>query len=116
LASAPKQDALGIRIQNSFRAGLISRMPGRSDGVPINSIPADSSAVFTSISVEERLGGTPSTSSNRAIVFCATFAISASVAADHRKAARDARICAPVIIDNSKKVSKKDVRDQEKDI
>jgi hypothetical protein len=40
------------------------RIPGPSSGVPMNSIPADSSVFFISFKVEERLGGIPSVCSN----------------------------------------------------
>jgi hypothetical protein len=45
--------------------GVATRMPGRSPGEPMNSIPAASRTALTSRSVEERLGGTPSTLSKR---------------------------------------------------
>jgi hypothetical protein len=38
--------------------GVEMRMPGRSAGVPMNSIPAASSAALASSTVDERLGGT----------------------------------------------------------
>jgi hypothetical protein len=44
----------------AWRGGVASRMPGRSAGDPMNSMPADSNAVLTSSRVEERLGGTSS--------------------------------------------------------
>jgi hypothetical protein len=45
-----------------------SLMPGRSSGVPMNSMPAASNADFILSSVEEWLGGTASTASNRLTV------------------------------------------------
>lgn len=81
--------------------GTARRIPGRSDGEPMNSMPAASSAAFTSRSVDERLGGTSSAASNRLIVRLVTPALSASFSLVQRRAFRAARICAPVIIDFS---------------
>jgi hypothetical protein len=74
------------------------RIPGRSVGDPMNSIPAASSAAFTSINVDERLGGTSSTASKRLIVLDVTPALFASCSVVQRRAFRAERICMPVII------------------
>jgi hypothetical protein len=75
-------------------------MPGRSVGEPMNSMPAASKAVLTSSRVDERLGGTSSTASNRLIVLAVTPALLASCSEVQRRAFRAERICVPVIIDN----------------
>ena len=74
------------------------RIPGRSVGEPMNSIPAASRAAFTSSSVDERLGGTSSTASKRLIVLAVTPALLASCSVVQRSAFRAERICVPVII------------------
>lgn len=74
-------------------------MPGRSVGVPMNSMPAASRATWMSLKVDDRLGGTPSTASNLITVLTATRALSANSCADQLSAARAERICKPVSID-----------------
>ncbi len=71
-------------------------MPGVSSGVPVNSMPPASKAARTSISVEDRLGGIPSTCSKRLIVRDAIPAFAASSSIDHRNAALADRIWTPV--------------------
>ena len=78
--------------------GAARRIPGRSVGDPMNSIPAASSAAFTSSSVDERLGGTSSTASKRLIVLAVMPAFLASCSVVQRRAFRAERICVPVII------------------
>src|ERR1035437_7251481 len=63
--------------------GAERRMPGRSVGEPMNSMPAASSAVFTSWSVEERLGGIPYAASKRLIVRAPTPEWSDNCSIDH---------------------------------
>lgn len=77
------------------------RMPGRSSGVPMNSTPARSSADLMAASVDVWLGGTPSNVSRRLMVLKATPDRSAKLCADILSEAREARICAAVIIDFS---------------
>ena len=55
------------------RAGVAAtRIPCRSAGDPMNSMPAASKAALTSSNVDERLGGTSSTASKRLIVLAVT--------------------------------------------
>jgi hypothetical protein len=68
------------------------RIPGRSAGEPMNSMPAASKAALTSSRVEERLGGTSSAASNLLIVWIPTLAFLDKVSADQRRAALAARI------------------------
>ena len=63
--------------------GAAKRMPGRSVGEPMNSMPAASSADFTSWRVEERLGGIPFAASKRLIVRAPTPEWSDNCSIDH---------------------------------
>jgi hypothetical protein len=76
-----------------------SRMPGLSSGVPMNSMPAASNAVFSCTNVEVRLCGNPSNCSNLLVVRTPKPDFSASSSIVHRSAALADRICVPVIID-----------------
>ena len=67
-------------------------IPGRSVSVPVNSTPADSKTAFSSIKVDVRLAGIPSTASNLLIVRTPTPDFSANSAIDQRRAARAERI------------------------
>jgi hypothetical protein len=80
-----------------------TRIPGLSSGVPMNSMPAASSAVFSSTNVEVRLCGIPSKDSNLLIVRTPKPDLSASSSMVQRSAALAERICVPVTIDNSRK-------------
>jgi hypothetical protein len=52
--------------------GAERRIPGRSVGEPMSSMPAASNAAITSSSAEDRLGARSSTASNRLIVLLVT--------------------------------------------
>ena len=91
----------GRRLRDVAGVGLAAkRIPGRSAGDPMNSMPATSKAALTSSSVDERLGGTPSTASNRLIVLAVTPDLFANSSVVQRRAFRAERIWAPVIIDS----------------
>jgi hypothetical protein len=76
------------------------RIPGRSSGVPMNSMPAASRAVFIALIVfVDALGACPS-ASIRLMVFSDSSALSASSCNESPSAARAIFICIPLIIDN----------------
>jgi hypothetical protein len=79
--------------------GVDTRIPGRSFGEPMNSMPAASRADLTVKSVSVRLGGTSSVASKRLIVLEVTPAFPASSSVVHLRAFLAALICNPVIID-----------------
>jgi hypothetical protein len=88
------------RLRDVVRAGVApKRIPGRSAGDPMNSMPATSKAALTPSSVDERLGGTPSTASNLLIVLAVTPDLFANSSVVQRRAFLAERIWAPVIID-----------------
>lgn len=74
-------------------------MPGASSGVPMNSIPASSSARFNADTLAFVLAGTPSSLSIRLIVLVLTLDAFDRPATLHRKACLADRSCAPVILD-----------------
>jgi hypothetical protein len=83
------------------RAGVAAtRIPGRSAGDPMNSMPAASKAPLTLSNVDERLGGTSSTASKRLIVLAVTPAFFANCSVVQRRALLADRIWRPVIIDS----------------
>jgi hypothetical protein len=84
----------------SARRLVRNRIPGPSSGVPVNSMPAASSADFMSTKLDVRLGGNPSNASYLFIVRPLTPDFWANCSIDHPTAARADRICTPVIIDN----------------
>src|SRR5262249_17396310 len=65
---------------------VVTRIPGRSVGDPMNSMPAVSRAPLTSSNVDERLGGTSSTASKRLIVLAVTPAFLANCSVVQRRA------------------------------
>jgi hypothetical protein len=75
------------------------RTPGRSSGVPVNSIPAASKAIRIFSKVATLLLGGPSSASIRLIVLVPIPALFAKSLAFHRNACRAIRICIPEIID-----------------
>ena len=92
---------MGRRLRGVDGAGVAAkRIPGRSAGDPMNSMPPTSKAALTSSSVDERLGGTPSTASNLLIVLAVIPDLLASSSVVQRRPFRAERIWAPVIIDN----------------
>lgn len=68
------------------------RMPGRSSGVPMNSMPPASSASVMAFRLARMLGGTPSCVSMRFIVLELTPDACASFSMLHPAAARAERI------------------------
>jgi hypothetical protein len=72
--------------------GVERRMPGRSAGEPMNSMPADSKTDWTPSKVDERVSGTPLMNSSRWIVLRLTLHFRANSAADQLRAARAERI------------------------
>jgi hypothetical protein len=76
----------------------------------MNSMPAASKAALTSSSVDERLGGTPSTASNLLIVLAVIPDLFANSSVVQRKAFRAERIWAPVIIDSHLIVTYSDIK------
>jgi hypothetical protein len=87
----PLQDYFAFFSRSRLRSAA-KRMPGRSVGEPINSMPAASNAAFTSSRVDERLGGTSSSASNRLIVLAVTPALFANCSEVQRRAFRAERI------------------------
>ena len=85
-----------------------TRMPGRSPGVPINSMPATSSVRRIILRFAAVLFGTPSVASMRMIVRSLTPVSFDSRVIFHPSAALAALICALVIIDNPSCVIKYD--------
>jgi hypothetical protein len=91
----------GRRLRDVARAGVAAkRIPGRSAGDPMNSMPAASKAALTSSKVDERLGGTLSTASNLLIVLAVTPDLFANSSVVQRRAFLAERIWVPVIIDS----------------
>ena len=85
-----------------------TRIPGRSAGDPMNSMPAASKAPLTSSNVDERLGGTSSAASKRLIVLAVTPAFFANCSVVQRRALLAERIWKPVIIDSQSIVTYSD--------
>lgn len=98
-AKVPNHDRIAGHISAPVGSVAFRRIPGRSSGLPTNSMPARSSADLIAASVEVWLGGMPSNVSRRLMVLRATPDMSAKLCADNRSVAREARICAAVIID-----------------
>ena len=80
--------------------GVPMRMPGRSSGEPMNSIPAASRASFIASTLGRVLVGSPSSASMRLMVRELTPDNSAKESTLKRSADRAERICVPVIIDH----------------
>jgi hypothetical protein len=79
-------------LRDLARGGVAARrIPGRSAGDPMNSMPAASKAALTSSSVDVRLGGTSSTASKRLIVLAVTPALLANSSVVQRRAFRAER-------------------------
>ena len=71
---------------------FLRRTPGRSSGVPMNSMPADSIVIFNVPSIRTCPEGTPSAHSNRRTVATPRPAFLAKSSADHLNSARAVRI------------------------
>jgi len=91
----------------SLRLGLVPRVchlvlmriPGRSSGVPMNSMPATSRAfLMASMVLIDALGPFPSASKRR-MVFSDSPALEARSCSESPRAARAILICSPLIID-----------------
>ena len=80
---------------------IFMRMPGRSSGVPMNSMPAASRAVLMAWRLAFVLLGTPAAASIRIIVRLLIAVAEASCSMLQSNAARADRICSLVIIDTS---------------
>lgn len=91
LRPAALQDYFAFFSRSRLRSAA-KRMPGRSVGEPMNSMPAASNAAFTSSRVDDRLGGTSSSASNRLIVLAVTPALFANCSEVQRRAFRAERI------------------------
>lgn len=67
-SARPQRSPAKVQRDDGLPAGAEKRIPGRSLGAPMNSMPAASKADFTSCKVLERLAGTPSVASHLLMV------------------------------------------------